>query len=1146
MNENKIKPKDEKHFTEKFHSNNKDNSSQVSKKANQKNTLIINKILPQTHKKHNLLSDEHNQSKIKKNGFISLTQKSTSNNIKTSKTFNKNNSNNSSKIIFPKQTNLKISLTYNGASSTQNMIENNKITEINSNNKNKDSEHSKNFSGLKNIKKVNTLVKSNKNKRKENKGNNKWKKIDNEENDIFNFTTEEYDENINENDLNKNSRKHYSLTNPSVLPCISFSNPFTNKNNNINITENSEKNIKHVRSLNIDNNYDLKKRQLLMEKNYLENLDIINVFKDNNDNNTNEEPEKEEEDVKLNISNLDIDINQIDEELEERNIQKNNKNSFIQFNNNLSLKLAAEKSNNTPSYMLALCPKLFLTKNKKDLIKENYAVNEPISEEVDSDSKTPRQSKIKYSLEENNTKYTTKEKYSDRNNKKFQEYDSENISFDVEDKKNTIHKISEKKNNMVINLKKNKKIIKEINSKEIIDENKNLFVDRKREGIRKKINLNEIQIDIQNIDNTNIYKDFKQFKIMKDNNISPKDIASHFSNNTINNIIFYETEKNLIKYMNKKIKKQKNIDSSEKHQKAKSLLTDINLSTLYLYETIQNNSSSKNNSHNKSKKILKINNKQKDFRNKILNKEKKIIDNLNTEEVKTPKKTKSKINNKININRNSHYKDNENKNIYRTSYSNTNINHNQNHLKKKPLAQFVKSPKNKVNPFLSNFQEVNDKFSYNNDLNYTLNNSEFKYKNYYDFSKKRNNISKLSNINNNTICVNNTNNKSSKNIIKDTNNMTHQKKISQQFIDEFNFMLELKSDNNISKNNNKIKIFNQKNKKYINKDNSKKINNSFKTVNKLKEEMNGKKLKKSQFIVPCHKKSKTFFISPSYVLKKNNINSEQNKHFYKRISNNNKENKKSIYLNDFNTTVQNDKKNAKINKNKKIYNTAQKSTNNRKIFDIKMIKNSTIKGKNKFKEIKKVIGENTCAKILHKKTNTIGNTNALSFLCQNLFNYNNLIQSSNQNIFNNNNPTKNNNCINLNNQHKKSASINSLINNLDNKKKIICAMQRIKFIPVSYYSKAIKEMTQINNNLLVILVYKDENQRFVFRALYEVNVNDPQYAKKIFGPNCELNVLNINNVNNFYNYSLSSGELFRYKIIDEKNKKFNDDIVIIF
>ena len=1146
MNEKKIKLNDDKHFPEKFHSNNKDNSSTISKKANQKNNLIINKIIPQNQKSHKILPNEQNQTKIKKTGIISPIQKSTFNNIKTSKTFSKNNSNNSSKIIFPKQTNLKISLTYNGTSSTQNMIEKNKITEINSNNKEKVSDNSKSLLSIKQPKKIkiNKLVKSNKDRTKENSKNNKGKKIENEENDIFNFTTEEYDEKINEKGLNKNSRKHYSLTNPSILPCIPFSNPFTNNNNNINITENNEKNIKHVRSLNIDNNYDLKKKQLLMEKNYLDNLDIINVFKDNAIND--EDAEKDEEDFKLNISNLDIEINQIDEELEERNIQKNHKNSFIQFNNNLSLKLAAEKSkNNTPSYMLALCPKLFLTKNKKDLIKENYAVNEPISEEVDSDSKTPKQSKIKYSLEENNTKYTTKDKYSDRNNKKFHEFDSEDISFDAEDKRNTINeKSSEKKNNKIMNLKKNKKIIKENNRKEIIDENKNLFLDRKKEGIRKKINLNEIQIDTQNINNTNIYKDLKQFIIKTDNYISHKDISSHYNNNTINNDIFYETEKNLIKYMNNKLKKPKNIDSSEKHQKAKSLLPDINLSTLYLYETIQNNSSSKNNSHNKKKKILKINNKQKDYRNKILNQEKRIIDtSTNKEEVKTPKKRKSKINNKININRNSHYKDNENKNIYRTSFSNTNINNNQNHIKKKALVQFVKNPKNKVNPFLSNFPETNDKFSYNNELNYTLNNTDYKYKNFYDFSKKRNNISKLSNPNKNTICANN---ESSKNIIKDINDMTHQKKISQQFIDEFNFMLELKSDNNISKNNNKMKILNQKNKKYINVDKSKQINNSFKAINKLKNEMSGNNLKKSHFIVPCHKKSKTFFISPSYAFKKNNIISEQNKNFYKRVNNNNKENKKSINVSDFNSTVQINKKKTKNNKNKKIYNTAQKSTNNRKIFDIKMMKNSAVKSKNKFKEIKKVIGENTFAKIIHKKTNTIGNTNALSFLCQNLFNYNNLIQSSNQNIFNNNIPIKNNNYINRNNQHKKSASINNLINNLDNKKKIICAMQRIKFIPVSYYSKAIKEMTQINNNLLVILVYKDENQRFVFRALYEVNVNEPQYAKKIFGPNCELNVLNINNVNNFYNYSLSSGELFRYKIIDEKNKKFNDDIVIIF
>ena len=46
--------------------------------------------------------------------------------------------------------------------------------------------------------------------------------------------------------------------------------------------------------------------------------------------------------------------------------------------------------------MLALCPKLFLGENKKKLIQENYAVNEPISEEIDSESITPRNWKINF------------------------------------------------------------------------------------------------------------------------------------------------------------------------------------------------------------------------------------------------------------------------------------------------------------------------------------------------------------------------------------------------------------------------------------------------------------------------------------------------------------------------------------------------------------------------------------------------------------------------------------------------------------------------------------------------------------------------------------------------------------------------------
>ena len=122
----------------------------------------------------------------------------------------------------------------------------------------------------------------------------------------------------------------------------------------------------------------------------------------------------------------------------------------------------------------------------------------------------------------------------------------------------------------------------------------------------------------------------------------------------------------------------------------------------------------------------------------------------------------------------------------------------------------------------------------------------------------------------------------------------------------------------------------------------------------------------------------------------------------------------------------------------------------------------------------------------------------------------------------------------------------NLMNNLDNKKKIICAIQRIKFIPVSNYSKVIKEMTQINGNLLVILVYKDENQRFIFRGLYQVNEKEPQYAKMIFAPNCEQIILNVNNVNNFYNFSLSKGDFIKCIFFEEKLKKFNEDIVVVF
>ena len=146
---------------------------------------------------------------------------------------------------------------------------------------------------------------------------------------------------------------------------------------------------------------------------------------------------------------------------------------------------------------------------------------------------------------------------------------------------------------------------------------------------------------------------------------------------------------------------------------------------------------------------------------------------------------------------------------------------------------------------------------------------------------------------------------------------------------------------------------------------------------------------------------------------------------------------------------------------------------------------------------------------------------------------------------NNSNSTRNNSTTMNSRQLKRAASINNLINNSGNKKKIINAMQRIKFIPVSYYSKAIKELIKSQNNFFVLSVFKDENQKYVFRGLYEINEKDPKIAIKLFAPNYGQNNININNINYFYNYSLSKGDFIRYKFIDEKNKNFNEDTVII-
>ena len=123
-----------------------------------------------------------------------------------------------------------------------------------------------------------------------------------------------------------------------------------------------------------------------------------------------------------------------------------------------------------------------------------------------------------------------------------------------------------------------------------------------------------------------------------------------------------------------------------------------------------------------------------------------------------------------------------------------------------------------------------------------------------------------------------------------------------------------------------------------------------------------------------------------------------------------------------------------------------------------------------------------------------------------------------------------------------------MLGDVGNRKKLVRCIQKIKFISVSYYSKVIKELFINSKHTFALLVYKDQNQRYVFRGLYEFCEKDPKIAYKLFAPNNRKNNIKINNINFFYNYSINRGEFFRYKFNNDKNKtkKLNEDTIILF
>ena len=160
-------------------------------------------------------------------------------------------------------------------------------------------------------------------------------------------------------------------------------------------------------------------------------------------------------------------------------------------------------------------------------------------------------------------------------------------------------------------------------------------------------------------------------------------------------------------------------------------------------------------------------------------------------------------------------------------------------------------------------------------------------------------------------------------------------------------------------------------------------------------------------------------------------------------------------------------------------------------------------------------------KIVHKKINTIGQSNEFT------------------NLLNNNSN------LGINKQLKDSASFYNYKKNF-NKHRVILALQHIKFSPMANYSKVLNELYKSKKNLFVILVYTDSIKRYIFRGLYEVNSSDQKTANKLFAPGFGQNKLNIGRLNNFFNYQSNNGEFIRIKFNNEAEKKFNADTIIVY
>ena len=357
---------------------------------------------------------------------------------------------------------------------------------------------------------------------------------------------------------------------------------------------------------------------------------ILNPFLEN------EKSENENSEIEVNISDLECNI-----EIEKNEDKKNNniidissseyaKNychsyckSFIHLNNNLVAKAALQKEKNTPSYILALCPEILRKNiNNKEIICENYAVDDAINEE--NEIETPNKSKfINY------------------NSDNFKSNNSKNNSVELDKNIN-----NNKNNKRVINYKEFK--IKGIHKKSksgfcynnILRTNS---IEYKKNPVFNRMGNNSNNKNKKNSHLINSLFDNKYYNTMK----FPKNKTSIIFNSTreiemkknINKNIQCKNDNN---NLNKNIKNNKSISINSFHKKSKTVFTNPSfVNPIFNFNTLRNNSSSNKISPEK---------KNKNQFNEV-KKEIKYIKNFNkTYGITFPKNLNNKNNNKINFN----------------------------------------------------------------------------------------------------------------------------------------------------------------------------------------------------------------------------------------------------------------------------------------------------------------------------------------------------------------------------------------------------------------------------------------------------------------------------------------------------------------